>query len=92
MKHYCGHIECKWTHNHKLELVYFRQKYGDELFKAINLSGEITTNVYESHTLPDHRYKRVDFYVEPKGGKATTVFMLMLAWRLEREPQWAHSI
>jgi len=84
MKLYCGHIECKWTHNDRLELIYFRQKYGDELFYAINDAGEINARRYNSRTLPSDMYKRVDFYLTTSTGKAATLFLLKWAWRLDK--------
>lgn len=84
MKLYCGHIECKWTHNERLEHIYFRRKYGDELFRAINTAGEITMRRYNSPTLPADMYKRVDFYVIPDSGKAATLFLLKWAWQLDQ--------
>ena len=84
MKLFCGHIECKWTHGERLELIYFRQKYGDELFRAINVAGEIDMRRYDSTTLPADMYKRVDFYLTTNGGKAATLFLLKWAWRLDK--------
>ena len=89
MKLFVGHIECKWTHNDRLELIYYRQKYGDELFRAINTAGEITQRRYNSPTLPQDMYKRVDFFLTPDSSKAATMFMLRWAEQLEKE-DWAH--
>ena len=83
MKLFCGHIECKLTHNDRLELIYFRQKYGDELFYAINDAGEMNARRYDSPTLPPDMYKRVDFYLTTCG-KTATLFLLKWAWRLDK--------
>lgn len=88
MKLYCGHIECKWTHNDRLEYIYFRQKYGNEIFDAINTAGDMTARRYNSQTLPADTYKRVDFYVDLTDTKTTTVFLLKWAWRLDKEKIW----
>ena len=85
MKLYCGHIECKWTHNSHLEFIYFQQKYGKELWKALNLAGDITARRYNSPTLPGDMYKRVDFYVTIDSTKHATVFLLKWGWRLDRD-------
>ena len=85
MKIYLGHIECKWTHNDRLELIYYRQKYGDELYRAVNVAGDITQRRYNSLTLPADMYKRVDFYLTPDSSKAATLFMLRWAEQLDKE-------
>jgi hypothetical protein len=92
MKLYCGHIECKWTHNERLEFIYFRQKYGDPLFKAINTAGEMSARRYNSRTLPSDIYKHVDFYVDLTDTKRTTLFLLKWAWRLDKETIWDHTV
>ena len=84
MKLFCGHIECKWTHNERLEHIYFRQKYGDELTRAINSAGDVSVRRRNSPTLPADMYKRVDFYLTTNTGKAATLFLLKWAWRLDK--------
>jgi hypothetical protein len=92
VKLYCGHIECKWTHNSSLELIYFRQKYGDELYTAIKSTGEIITRRYNSRTLPGDIYKHVDFYLTSQDTKATTMFLLKWTDSLDKETIWDRTV
>jgi len=86
MRLYCGHIECKWTHNDRLEMIYYAQKYGQELWKAINSAGTVVQRRYNSRTLPEDMYKRVDFYVDIDNTRDATLFLLQWRDQLEDGP------
>jgi len=85
MRLYCGHIECKWTHNERLEILYFQMNYSEELWNAMNSAGDVVQRRYNSRTLPEDMYKRVDFYVDIHDTREATLFLLQWQDRLDRD-------
>jgi len=65
MKYALGYIDCKVSYEKRMQLIWVRQKLGDELFKEINQDWCEIELVEELHpTLPDDLFKRVNIFVK----------------------------